>query len=131
MAQHSDKIRCLLVDDDIDDRELFLMALHNASDHIDCRTASNGVEALELLEQSDTKPDFIFLDVNMHKMNGLDCLDRIRQMEELNRTRIYIYSTTSSPEVIERSRRQNARFIVKPHNINSLREMLEGIFHHP
>ena len=42
-------MQCLLVDDDPDDQEVFLMTLEKINKNIECLTANNGVEALSLL----------------------------------------------------------------------------------
>jgi CheY-like chemotaxis protein len=121
-------VRCLLVDDDIDDREIFLMMAATVGDHIRCETASNGVEALEILQdEAAEKPQYIFLDVNMPKMNGLECLEKIRAIDALKDCRVFMYSTTAEGGVIEKSKSLNAGFIVKPVNPNELKETLTAI----
>jgi CheY-like chemotaxis protein len=121
-------IRCLLVDDDIDDREIFLMIAATVGDHIRCETAGNGVEALELLQnETGEKPQYIFLDVNMPKMNGLECLEKIRRIESLKDCRVFMYSTTAEGSVVEKSKSLDAGFIVKPVDPNKLKETLTAI----
>jgi CheY-like chemotaxis protein len=73
-------MQCLLVDDDLDDQEIFLMTLEKINKNIKCLTANNGVEALSLLTQNSFVPDYIFLDVNMPKMNGIECLRSIKNI---------------------------------------------------
>jgi two-component system, chemotaxis family, protein-glutamate methylesterase/glutaminase len=67
-------IKVLVVDDSALVRKLFGRVL---SEDIDFEVgfARNGLEALALLQEF--KPDVITLDVNMPRMNGLECLDRI------------------------------------------------------
>jgi len=121
-------LRCLLVDDDIDDRELFLMIIQTLGEHIQCSTAVNGPEALRLLQETGReKPDYIFLDVNMPKMNGMDCLEQLRMDESLNACKVFMYSTTSEESMVERSRKLGADFMIKPADLNELKEMLEKI----
>ena len=63
-------ISCLIIDDDADDQEIFVMCIRKISSNIDCLTANNGVDAVDLLKSNDGYvPDYIFLDVNMPKMN--------------------------------------------------------------
>ena len=69
---------CLLIDDDQDDQELFLMALERVDSQIKCSVANNGVEGLAALSDHFYTPTHIFLDINMPKMNGIECLQRIR-----------------------------------------------------
>ena len=121
---------CLLVDDDLDDQEIFVMCLAEVNAHIDCRTANDGAEGIELMEaQPDYVPDYIFLDVNMPRMNGLDCLTELRKLPRLQDTKIFMYSTTSETDVVEESRKRGADdFIIKPVKTIALKEILTGIF---
>ena len=75
----------LVADDDEDDRFFFLEALRSIDPGITCMLASNGREALTLL-QSDffSLPDYIFLDLNMPLMNGLKCLEEIKKISSMD-----------------------------------------------
>ena len=58
----------LLIDDEIDLQQLVKIALKSKGYTIE--TANNGLEGLAKLET--LKPDLIILDMNMHKMGGLE-----------------------------------------------------------
>jgi CheY-like chemotaxis protein len=121
-------MQCLLVDDDLDDQEIFLMTLEKINKNIKCLTANNGVEALSLLTQNSFVPDYIFLDVNMPKMNGIECLKNIKNLSHLNDSKIFMYSTTSETSVLEKSKKLGATdFIVKPASPALLKETLSHI----
>jgi CheY-like chemotaxis protein len=121
-------MQCLLVDDDLDDQEIFLMTLEKINKNIKCLTANDGVEALSLLTQNSFVPDYIFLDVNMPKMNGIECLRSIKNIERLNDCKIFMYSTTSETSVLEKSKKLGATdFIVKPASPALLKETLSEI----
>ena len=64
------RITFLLIDDDEDDRELFEIALTEASSDAAFTSSSSCCDALELLKSGTLKPDYIFLDLNMPKKNG-------------------------------------------------------------
>ena len=67
--------RFLLIDDDRDDRELFVEALAEIDDAILCDLAEDGREAINKLESKTfARPNVIFLDVNMPVMSGWECL---------------------------------------------------------
>jgi CheY-like chemotaxis protein len=121
-------MQCLLVDDDLDDQEVFLMTLEKINKNILCLTANNGVEALSLLTPGSFVPDYIFLDVNMPKMNGIECLRNIKELTHLNTCKIFMYSTTSETSVLEKSKKLGATdFIVKPSSVIVLEKTLAGI----
>ena len=122
-------MQCLLVDDDLDDQEVFLMTLEKINKNIKCLTANNGVEALSLLSaQNSFVPDYIFLDVNMPKMNGIECLKNIKDLSHLNDCKIFMYSTTSETSVLEKSKKLGATdFIVKPASPATLKATLSVI----
>ena len=64
----------LVVDDDIDDLLFFTDALAEIDPSIRSVMAFNGIEALQKLETIQPPPDYIFLDLNMPKVNGKQCL---------------------------------------------------------
>ena len=120
---------CLIIDDDQDDQEIFILCIAKLSADIVCKTANDGVEALDLLTNSGYVPDLIFLDVNMPKMNGIDCLKRIRAIDSMAGTYICMYSTTSEVKVVNEAMAIGAdRFVVKPARVSELTGVLAGIF---
>jgi CheY-like chemotaxis protein len=122
---------CFLIDDDMDDQEIFHIALQKVDQTIGFTTASNGAEGLgKLKEDPSFVPDYIFLDLNMPKMNGMQCLPKIRRLRHLKEVRIIMYSTTSNAAIIEESIQLGANdFLVKPDKlsllVNKLSEILE------
>jgi CheY-like chemotaxis protein len=120
---------CFLIDDDEDDREIFVMALENADETLKCVTAKNGIEALKLIEQDiEFIPDFVFLDLNMPYMTGKECLKMIKQNERLNSTPVIIYTTSSYTKDIEDTKEMGAaHFLVKPAGMGSLTNILSDL----
>jgi CheY-like chemotaxis protein len=110
----------LLVDDDTDDIDIFNDALKQIDNSITLITAHNGHDALQLLSSDILeKPDHIFLDINMPLMNGLDCLDKIRNQEKLA-IPVTIYSTSKNYQEYNRSIQLGAEFLQKPHDYSHL-----------
>ena len=82
---------CFLIDDDVDDQDIFILALEEVDPTIRCELASDGVEALQKIrEEKNFRPDYIFLDLNMPRMNGRQCLAEIKQLEFLRNTPVII-----------------------------------------
>jgi len=120
--------KCLIVDDDRDDQEIFLLCLSDIEAGIDCVAADDGIDAIALLEGGYV-PDYIFIDVNMPRMNGIDCLRILKNMNQLQHSRIFMYSTTSEEATLAESMKIGAEeFIVKPARIADLRKKLAIIF---
>ncbi len=133
MLNMKESTHCLVIDDDLDDQEIFLMCVEEVNPRIICRTANNGAEAIALLETDvEYIPQFIFLDVNMPKMNGLECLKRLQQFSRLKKTKIFMYSTTSESSFVEKAGALGAAdFLIKPAKTDTLKEQLEKIFPSP
>jgi CheY-like chemotaxis protein len=120
---------CLLVDDDDDDKEIFCLALQKVDPSIDCTTASDGLEALSILNNNSFVPDYIFLDLNMPRMDGKECLKEIRKRRHLNNVPVIIFSTSSADKDIEETKRLGASsFITKPPLVATLAKKLSDVF---
>ncbi len=128
----SDKvIRVLLIDDDLDDQEIFLLALGRTKLNIKCETAADGLKGLDKLEKSDTLPDFIFLDLNMPNMDGKKCLVEIKKRPRYDNIPVIMYSTSSYINDIRETKRLGATgFITKPTNVDTLVNLLTQVFQH-
>jgi CheY-like chemotaxis protein len=85
-----------LVDDDEDDRSIFSEAMSMCQPHIELCFACDGVEALKILESGQVNPDIIFLDYNMPRMNGLECLKRLKANEDLKSIPTVMYTTSGN-----------------------------------
>src|SRR4051812_13882153 len=116
----------LTVDDDFDDLDLFEEAILEIDSETELVKANNGQEALSLL--STVIPDFIFLDINMPIMNGLECLKMIRKEARYKQTIITILSTYLDADAMVICSEMNAEFVCKPNNFHELKNILIRIF---
>jgi len=122
-------LTCLLVDDDEDDREIFIIALRDVGEHIGCVLASDGMDALEKLRTAEVLPDFIFIDLNMPRMDGKECIAEIKKDERLNDIPVVIYSTSSNAtDRADAARLGALHFFTKPPSIAALSAALSEIF---
>lgn len=128
MRTNTTSLNCFLIEDDLDDQEIFCMALCAFDDTIHCTFANDGVDAIEKLNGIANTPDFIFIDMNMPRMNGLQCLTQIKMIDRLKQIPVYMYSTSADPNAINEAMALGAcNFIVKPANISELTNALSGI----
>lgn len=122
-----------LIDDDTDDQEIFSLAISKAHGEAACVFANDGIEALDILKNDPGfMPDYIFIDMNMPKMNGQQCLEQIKKIERIKHVPVYIYSTSADPESIKENKRLGAiDFIVKPSSLTELTNILKNIIREP
>jgi CheY-like chemotaxis protein len=117
-----------LVDDDIDDHEIFKSALAKVNQDLALITATNGYEALEALSVANTLPDYIFVDLNMPRMGGLQFLKEIKQTEILKDIPVIIYTTSSNPGDIAKTKELGAvSFVTKPSRFSELCSFLQTL----
>lgn len=120
----------LFVDDDEDDKLVFGHALKAIDTSIQYLTAADGQEALKILsEELVILPDLIFMDLNMPKMDGFTCLDKIKQNKDLKEIPVMILSTSTNPKDMEKAKNLGAKtFITKPSTYSGLIETLKTSF---
>jgi CheY-like chemotaxis protein len=123
-------MKCFLIDDDEDDREIFSLALSTANSSSTYVTATNGEDALRILEdQPDYIPDFIFLDLNMPFMDGRSCLKELRKISKLRDVPVIMFTTSSYTKDIEDTLKLGAsHYLIKPSSLNGLVEILISFF---
>ena len=97
-------IRLMIVDDHEVLREGLRFMLRNAEGLEIVSEASNGREALELLES--IQPDVMLLDMNMPEMGGLETLKHVRQRWPA--VTVLILSFHDDPEYVEQALRHGA-----------------------
>ena len=121
--------KVFLIDDDFDDQEFFSVAVKKLNESNDCVFAKDGEHGLELIRSDDNfNPDYIFIDYNMPRMNGLECLEQIRKMDRFKDTHVYMYSTTDNTTTMDHAKELGATgFIVKPSGLQVLVEILKVI----
>lgn len=117
----------LHVDDDPDDSALFCEAVKEAAPYFKCLIADSAASAFEILSDRQLIPDYIFLDMNMPKMNGLECLRLIKNNHSLQHIKVIMYSTASDPTHIKEFKKLGAGFLAKPDRFETLVKNLSEI----
>lgn len=117
----------LLADDDEDDRLFFKEALEDIKIKTNVTTVNDGIELMEYLTQPDNVlPDMVFLDLNMPRKNGIQCLEEIRNSEILKTLTVAIYSTSGAERDIEETFVKGANvYIKKPNDYTALKKVVE------
>jgi len=130
----SNNLICLLIDDDEDDQELFALTLEDLRAPITLHTANSGFDGIAKLQSQEIKPDYIFLDLNMPRMGGKECLKLLKADSDLKNIPVIIFSTSDEiKDISETSALGALDFITKPALTSELTPLLQDFFnrHHP
>jgi CheY-like chemotaxis protein len=121
-------LKIFLADDDKDDRMLFGLALEELDIPTKLATFVDGEKLMDYLFENDNLlPDVIFLDINMPRKSGLECLSEIKQNIKLKDLPVVIFSTSNSRDMIDKVFRNGADvYIQKPCDFSQLKQV---IFH--
>ena len=93
-----DKIKVLLIEDEKEVAELYRLKL--SLDGYEVLTAENGEEGLE--KAFSEKPQLIFLDIKMPKMDGFEALKKLRSSEKTKNVPILVLSNFDEQDLIEK-----------------------------
>jgi CheY-like chemotaxis protein len=117
-----------IVDDDADDQELFSEAVSEVDRNIECISAYSCEDAIDWLRNRKISPDMIFLDLNMPRVNGKQCLLELKQIEGVRNIPVIIYTTSSEKRDIEETARLGAaHFLTKPNKFAELCKALSFV----
>ncbi|MBF5027057.1 response regulator [Planobacterium oryzisoli] len=119
----------ILADDDEDDRLFFTDAFEELKISTKVQTFKDGAELMEYLNSEQAVlPEILFLDLNMPKKNGIECLHEIKSNPKFENMAIAIYSTSSSEEHIEETFVSGANiYIKKPSEFQTLKKVLSDV----
>ncbi|UWY26343.1 MULTISPECIES: response regulator [Flavobacterium] len=122
-------LHILLADDDEDDRLFFKDAFEEIKIQTNVSFVHDGMQLMDHLMDTNNKlPDILFLDLNMPKKTGKECLIEIKKTDHLKDIIIAIYSTSSSEEDIEDTFIQGANiYIKKPSDFNTLKKIINEV----
>lgn len=117
----SKQLNILLADDDRDDRFFFDMALKTVPISTHLSTVENGEELMNFLANDPKQlPDVIFLDLNMPRKNGHECLLEIKNNKNFQNIPVVIYSTSLHDEIADVLYENGAHYYLKKSNFSEL-----------
>lgn len=121
----AETLNILLADDDKDDRLFFKMALDALSIPTLLETVIDGEQLMAFLKENKL-PDVLFLDLNMPRKNGLECLTDIRKNHALDELPVIIFSTSYEQEVVNHLYLNGAKyFILKPAEFSQFKNIID------
>jgi CheY-like chemotaxis protein len=115
----------LLADDDRDDRFFFKLALNEMPFPAQLTTVEDGEKLMNhLAKKSEALPDVLFLDLNMPKKNGSECLYEIKQNIKLKKLKVIIYSTSLHENVADQLYTNGAHYYIQKREFEELKNIL-------
>ena len=125
----NNNLNIFLTDDDLDDCMFFSDALNELKINSILTVTTDGVELMDVLVTVVPPPPYvIFLDLNLPKKNGFECLKEIRDNKKLMNIPIVILSTSSNRDFIEQSYKYGANYyICKPKSFSLLKKSIETV----
>ncbi len=119
-------LNIILADDDTDDCNFFKEALGELELPTHLTVVRDGEELMQLLT-NETKelPDVLFLDINMPRKNGYECLSEIKHNKKLKVIPVVMFSTSNSLDNINTVFKAGAHvYIHKPGDFAQLKEVI-------
>ena len=128
MVGKNDKLNILLADDDKDDCLLFEEALEELALNTTLVTMHEGEQLMRHLETvSANLPHVLFLDLNMPRKNGFECLTEIKKHPTLEKLPVIIFSTSYDPEKANMLYNTGANYyICKPSDFEDLKKVIRN-----
>ncbi len=115
-------LKLLIVDDEPHIRILLEQTLEDLEDeNVDLLIASNGQEAYDIIEKE--KPQLVFLDVMMPKMNGFEVCHKVKR--ELNMEEVHIILLTAKGQEMDKEKGLSVganEYMTKPFDPDTIME---------
>ncbi|MDB5287322.1 MAG: hypothetical protein JWR05_2271 [Mucilaginibacter sp.] len=126
--------KIMVIDDEELDNAIFKMLINRVIKNSEIDIVVNGEEAikklLELSNNPELLPDFIFLDLQMPVMNGWQFLEEFERLniDPLRKIQIYILSSSILSDDIDKSLSNPLveDFLSKPINLDKIRTIFEA-----
>ncbi len=124
---HLKKLNILLADDDADDCIFFKKALEDLTIPTHLIAVHDGEQLMDLLVNATNElPDILFLDINMPRKNGFECLSEIKQNDKLKQLPVIVFSTSFEQEVVNLLYKNGAHyFIRKPSEFLKFKKIIQ------
>jgi CheY-like chemotaxis protein len=123
----SQPVKAYFTDDDLDDYDLFYEAVSKVSENIELVPFSNCEMLLEILK--DNTPDILFIDINLVKTTGIQCLQVIKELPHLSTVPKIIMSTSASNQQIAECVELGCEYYLqKPNSFDEVISEMQKIF---
>lgn len=126
-------IEILLVEDNPGDVRLTQEALKEGKVNNNLHVTYDGMQALAFLRcegefENAVRPDLIFLDLNLPKMDGRELLAEIKDDDDLKRIPVVILTTSKAEEDVVKTYNLHANcYITKPVDLDKFIDVVQAI----
>ena len=116
----------LLADDDKDDCFLFKEALEELPLSTRLTVVHDGDQLMKLLTKDTGQfPHVLFLDLNMPRKNGFECLIEIKLNKKLSQLIVITYSTSSEQDILNLLYKNGSQYYIrKPSDFTQLKKLI-------
>ena len=120
-------LNILLADDDTDDCIFFKEAVEELPVVTTLTIVNEGEQLMQLLtNEANELPHVLFLDLNMPRKNGFECLSEIKGNKKLSQLPVIMYSTSFEQEVVNQLFKNGAQyFIRKPSEFSQFKKIIQ------
>ena len=121
------QLNILLADDDMDDCIFFKEALEELDLSKQVTVVHDGEQLMQLITNETYEiPHVLFLDLNMPRKNGFECLSEIKLNLRLKQLPVIIFSTSFEQEVVNLLFKNGAHyFIRKPSEFSQFKKIIQ------
>src|SRR5687767_8124142 len=115
----------VFIADDPYDQAVFIRALKDVSPQTICFAVADASDALFIMEQERVMPKYIFVELNLPRMNGLEFLKQIKQKQFLKNVPVIVHAPSLQPnKVIELKEFGALAIYYKPYDYCGICNML-------
>jgi CheY-like chemotaxis protein len=120
-------LQVLVVEDDMADAYLIRRALAGNPRVDNIAWASDGIEALALLDSGAIHPDLAIIDLHMPRKNGLSLLVELSCRDLGDLARVVLTSSKASSDSVRSKLRGAHQYLTKPDTIDEMETVLSGV----
>jgi CheY-like chemotaxis protein len=94
METENKPICIIVIDDNAEELRLFSSAIESIDHTINCLQFSSGKDAIRhIMKSTSHLPDYIFCDIKMPGLDGIDCLRKIKEIKHAKDIPVIMYSS--------------------------------------
>lgn len=115
----------ILIDDDQDHLDLLKLTIKQIDSSISCISFIYADDAIKSLENFSKLPSCIFIDFNLPRKEGIECLYEIRRVEKYRSMKVIMYAKNAPDVIIEALKEAGADEVFeKPSKLSAYKELI-------